>query len=206
MGMYTGLRFSGIVKKEYREDIRKITEGARWEECENEMLNRFRLTDRSNFIPNGALCYMPMEWEDPNALADAEYDFNNRINMETGLWNFQCSLKNYSNTIEIFLKYVAAEICEAVNHAEVFYEEDEYSTFYKFEPECEVVDGKAVVVSNNVVIDEKRKIRYGYYEDEKEILESTEEKSVESEASHYPKEKTKKGFVSSLLNIICGWL
>lgn len=56
--------------------------------------------------------------------------FERYFNKETGLLCFQCSLKNYDDTIEIFLNTVAKEIVQESIHIEVLYEEDSVSTMY----------------------------------------------------------------------------
>ena len=62
MGMYTGLRFKGIVKEEFRNEFENIALRGDWEESENEVFKEFGNVSRAGFIPCGALAYMPDEW------------------------------------------------------------------------------------------------------------------------------------------------
>lgn len=134
MGMYTGLRFKGTVKKEFRSEFENIALNGDWEESDNEVFKGFGGVSRARFIPCGALSYMPDEWE------TAPYDkyhngtptdgFDRTYDKESGRWTFQCSLKNYDNTIGEFFGIVPYFI-EEVEHAEVYYEEWRYSERYE---------------------------------------------------------------------------
>lgn len=132
MGMYTGLRFKAIIKKEYRDDINQLINDSNetWRVCKNEVLKSFDTINRSDFIPFGPLCYMPNCWENPEN-EEATDGFERYFNKATGLLCFQCSLKNYNNTIEYFINNIASLICEELIHCEVLYEEFSTSTFYE---------------------------------------------------------------------------
>lgn len=148
MGMYTGLRFKGIVKEEFRSEFENIALSGDWIESNNYVFRQFGNNSRAVFIPCGALSYMPDEWE------EAPYDkfrngvptdgFDRTYNKETGRWTFQCSLKNYNDTIEEFMEIVPYFI-EEVEHAEVFYEEWQYSI------KLELVDGKMKVTNDKFI-------------------------------------------------------
>lgn len=148
MGMYTGLRFKGIVKEEFRNEFENIALSGDWEESENEVFKEFSNVSRAVFIPCGALAYMPDEWETApyNEYGDGvpTDGFDRTYDKETGRWTFQCSLKNYNNTIEEFFEIVPYFI-EEIEHAEVFYEEWRYST------KIELVDGKIVEADNKFI-------------------------------------------------------
>lgn len=133
MGMYTGIRFSGIVKPEFREGFEDIALGGDWENSPHEILRRFDQVDRASFIPNGVLCYMP--WKD-----DCPIYGTPKWNEETGEWKFQCSLKNYSCTIEEFFELIPYFI-ESIEHLEYFYEEDTYSQQY------DLVNGEVIRIN-----------------------------------------------------------
>lgn len=137
MGMYTGLRCKVKIKEEYREDIQSVMDKS-WEECKHKELKMFSKDRRSSFIPYGSLCYMPDEW-------DYDSRFSLYFDVYTGEWNFQCSLKNYDSTIEIFMKLLEL-IASDVYYLETYYEEDEYSHLY------EMKDGK--------IIDTGKRIKY----------------------------------------------
>lgn len=132
MGMYTGLRFKAIIKKEYRKDIKQLMNDFDecWGSCENEVLKSFEIISRSSFIPFGSLCNMPDCWENPDN-EEATDGFERYFNEATGLLCFQCSLKNYNNTIEYFINNIASLICEELIHCEVLYEEFSTSTLYE---------------------------------------------------------------------------
>ena len=130
MGMYTGLRFKGIVKPEYRKGFEEIGEFGEWGESKHRLFRNFSYNAgfRSTFIPCGQLCYMPSEWDETN-------EFNRFYHEKTGKWIFQCSLKNYEGEIDYFLGMIP-EFIEQLDHCEVRYEEWEESKFYK------LVDGQ----------------------------------------------------------------
>ena len=127
MGMYTGLRFKGVVKEEFREKFEDIAMEGSWEDSDDEKFLEFSNDYRASFIPCGMLCYMPWDEDDR--------EFARTYNLETGHWVFQCSMKNYNETIEEFLDMVPYFI-ESVEFCEVFYEEWGWSAGY------ELVDGK----------------------------------------------------------------
>jgi len=129
MGMYTGLRFSGIVKNEFRKEFKSIAMNGEWKLSNNDVFKEFGEKDVAFLIPIGPMCYMPDEWED-----DSEGKFKRTYNCKTGKWKFQCSLRNYNETIEEFFKIVPY-FMEKVDMCEVFYEEWVYSRRY------EIVDG-----------------------------------------------------------------
>lgn len=142
--MYTGLRFKGIIKEEYREDIDTLINDKdcfRWGNLKHELFKEFNKVSRSSFIPFGSLSYMPDDWEVSTGEKDeygfdilsATDGFNREFDKETGFLSFQCSLKDYENTIEYFLKNVLTKICEKSYHIEELYEEDSVSTLYKIE-------------------------------------------------------------------------
>lgn len=154
MGMYTGLRFKGIVKKEFRSEFEDIALYGSWEESNNSVFKQFASDPRAGFIPCGVLAYMPYEWE--TKPYDEYYNgtptdgFNRTYDENTGRWTFQCSLKNYCDTIEEFLKIVPYFI-EEVEHAEVYYEEWCYSQRY------ELINGEMKMTNNKFI-----QYDYGY--------------------------------------------
>lgn len=114
--MYTGLRFKGQVKEWFRKDFEKIALEGRWKESQHLIFSEFGESSfRSDFIPCGALVYMPEEWEN-------DKDFETTWNKETGYWTFQCSLKNYRNEIENFMEMVPIFV-EKLDYLEYRYEE-----------------------------------------------------------------------------------
>ena len=149
MGDYTGLRFKGIIKKQFREEFASIALNGCWEDAKDKKINNFANCSRASFIPCGALNYMPDEWEkweDENRKATD--GFERTYNKENGVWTFQCSLKDYENTIEEFLALVPYFI-ESIEHCEVFYEEWIYSEKYE-------------LIENAIVLTNSQYIKYGY--------------------------------------------
>lgn len=148
MGMYTGLRFKGIVKEEFRNEFEYIAMAGDWGESNNDVFKEFSNVPRAEFIPCGALAYMPNEWETApyNEYGDGvpTDGFDRTYDKETGRWTFQCSLKNYNYTIEQFFKIVPYFI-EEIEHAEVYYEEWRYSV------KLELIDGKIIMTDNKFI-------------------------------------------------------
>ena len=122
MGMYTGLRFKGVVKEEFRAKFEDIALEGSWEDSDDEKFIEFSKDFRSSFIPCGMLAYMPWDEDDK--------EFTRTYDAKTGRWTFQCSLKNYNDTIEAFLDMVPYFI-ESVEFCEVLYEEWAWSTKYE---------------------------------------------------------------------------
>ena len=145
MGMYTGLRFKAIIKKEYAEAIQQMMEGnLRWDEMKAKFPESRPLTvmdgyDRANFIPYGGVEHGYWEIEDDTA----QYGYRTpdewvrQFHKETREWVFQCSLKSI-DTIHFFLEHVASEMVEEVIHIETLYCESRYSAVY------DLVDGRIV--------------------------------------------------------------
>ena len=59
MGMYTGIRFKGYVKPEFRKNFKNIALNGEWDESNDEKFKEFGKLGRASFIPCGMLCYMP---------------------------------------------------------------------------------------------------------------------------------------------------
>lgn len=155
MGMYTGVRCKVIVKEEYREELDYlISNRLNWNNSDLALFRIYSMYSRANFIPYGSLAYMPDEWERSTGRKDefgyileATDGFELNFNKDTGYWSFQCSLKNYDDTIHCFFKYILSNIAQEIIHLETYYEEDEYSNSYKLE------DGK-------IILDNSKFIRY----------------------------------------------
>ena len=94
MGMYTGFRFKGLIKEEYRNDIEIMLEDGEWNNCEHEILKEYSKVNRSSFIPFGSLAYMPDCWEGEPYYEDQPWNckatngFERYFNKETGLLCF----------------------------------------------------------------------------------------------------------------------
>lgn len=122
MGMYTGLMVSVTIKPEYRQAIAHLHEVQQWAMLPPGSLPGMKLWQdvrRCNFIPWGALCYMPEDFGNrPAGIEDSFSEFD----PETGLWRFACSLKNYESEIEEFMNFLISLISH-VDYAWSLYEE-----------------------------------------------------------------------------------
>ena len=126
MGMYTGLKGSFVVKEELRGKFLAMLNGyynadrysfSSWYQVLGD--HPWLQVRRNEFIPFGALSYMPEAWDD----VDREYNFT------TGEFKFACSLKNYEGEIGIFLTTVLPEIADTW-YLEELYEEDDEVTIH----------------------------------------------------------------------------
>lgn len=152
MGMYTGLRVKVKVKEEYRQMVKEINEGEEWNQFAEQFsfLSSYATQRRAEFIPRGTLSYMPDSWEIGNFPRQVATDgFDRNLEEETGYWSFQCSLKNYNEEIEQFLKEVLPVIISEAKHIEVLYEEWEKSILYEFVDGEIKVSGKTINYSDD---------------------------------------------------------
>lgn len=154
MGNYTGLRFKGVVHAEFRNDIAKLMEiqangehAYEWKDFANPIVKEYGNFYRSMFIPFGMMSYMPDEWggdcifdKNGHCVVDAdghlvmsEPSIGTAFDVTTGVWSFQCSLKNYEGELDYFIEKVVPVLCETVEFCERYYEYDEYSVLYSLE-------------------------------------------------------------------------
>lgn len=151
MGMYTGLRCKVIIKPEFREEMQRLSENHyEWSESNYDFMRKYGEDDRATFIPCGALAYMPSSWEEgpfggSGFGGKATDGFERNFDPETGYWSFQCSLKNYEDTIENFMENVLTRIVEKVIHLEYYYEEWDSSIMY------DIIDGKVVQLDKGII-------------------------------------------------------
>ena len=123
MGMYTGLRARLIIKEEFWPVINMLMDeeaNAKWDGVavafpQYPFLAEWADVGRSDFIPFGALEYMPWAAKDP----DWQRSFKD------GSWVFQCSLKNYEGEIEFFVATVLSRITHARVELYSLYEEND---------------------------------------------------------------------------------
>lgn len=146
MGMYTGLRFKGIIKEDYKEDFKKIftphdyedQEVFGWIDSKHPDLFLFGTKSRASSVRNTRnLAYMP--WEDDG---DTSYD---GFNENTGELNFQCSIKNYESELEAFIKIIP-NFTKELLHCEFLYEEWQSGRFYK------LVEGEILLIQKEVCL------------------------------------------------------
>lgn len=121
MGMYTGLR--GQIKLKDNDLTKVILEkDFEWNEIRlayfDETVSAWANVGRCRFIPFGDVCYMPYSWG----------DWFKKV--EGNTLTFCCSLKDYDNEIETFVKNVLPHIAEDWV-LESLYEESVYSTLHK---------------------------------------------------------------------------
>lgn len=115
MGTYTGLRCKVKLKNEFVPIIEKMIKNTSWAKLGYDFLDDFEVYSRSNLIPFGPLCSVPNSWNTEKALCE----WKTRI--EDEMWIFQCSLKDYDNTIQYFFINVLSKIAESSQHIEVLY-------------------------------------------------------------------------------------
>jgi len=118
MGMYTGLRGTIVLKREYLDKFSNELEsedGFCWENILPSD-NKFYNYNRNLFIPNGLVCWMPYDWDN---FEEGKLDGNS--------FTFCCSLKNHCGTIEVFLEHCLPLIADKWKLEEL-YEEDEVPT------------------------------------------------------------------------------
>ena len=156
MGMYTGIRFKGYIRLEFREEFENIALNGEWEDSDVDILKKFGQLRRASFIPCGSLSYMPDSWEQYNdklkkyssewlnSAKDTD-GFDRTYDKETGYWTFQCSLKNYECEIEQWFNIVPNFI-ERIEHLEYFYEEWNYSKQY------DLVDDKIKCIDDRFML------------------------------------------------------
>lgn len=129
MGMYTGLRFEAKLKPIVADAIKLLYK----EDGSDDfwwglsriipISDRWLKIDRRDFIPFGALSYMPSDWDETPTGIEGE------------TWKVCCSLKNYLGEIEFFLSEVLPHLISEPCRTEVLYEEWEESKFDLILPE-----------------------------------------------------------------------
>lgn len=139
MGTYTNLRFKGKLKNEFIEGFEDIAFDGEWEAHNDLIFKKFGELDRSFCIPSGTSSYFPNEWIDKEGVPTN--DFKTSYSEETGCWGFQCSLKNYKNTIQEFF-LILPYFVEEVHHLEYYYEEDDFSQEYG------LINGEIKLINN----------------------------------------------------------
>lgn len=136
MGMYTGIRFTAKLNEFGARVIKDLH--SEWAQLGFSAWGRvaekypdfkgWARVGRCDFIPFGAVCYMPNEWGEGESL------------LEEATWRVTCSLKNYAGEIDTFLASVLPKIIGLPCSVEVLYEEDKQSRIVHILPKTE--DGK----------------------------------------------------------------
>lgn len=123
MGDYTGLRFTAKLKPQAIPIIQLLNEvraspSSTWGLVAQSFplpeLLAWQQVGRCDFIPFGAICYLPDEWDDQAA------DGQSLLDGDT--WRVICSLKNYENEIELFMLGVLPILLADPCCCEVLYE------------------------------------------------------------------------------------
>lgn len=127
MGMYTGLAFRAqlstfgvsIVEDFYK--YLNTDDLDPWKEIYKNtgFFETYSSLDRSTFIPNGFVCYMP---------ESKGWTVNVNV-LNSNVWEVCCSLKNYEGEIECFLETVLPRLIDSDTLVKVQYEEDESPTY-----------------------------------------------------------------------------
>ncbi|CDQ41861.1 hypothetical protein [Virgibacillus salexigens] len=137
--MFTSIRAKMFVKDEYQPLIDRLmnnSEIMQWSQLHSTLpfVQQYAKVPRSGHIPFGALTYAPSEW----GVYDKTHGFNVHVMYEpsferlTGLWTFQCSLRDKANTIDQFMDLIVNNIVDQIIHLETKYEGDNYSNIYNF--------------------------------------------------------------------------
>lgn len=121
MGMYTSVRFKGIIKPEYSEGFEGIAMRGEWENSKHEIFREFGKMNRAGYIPCGGLC--GSKWGNSSSFKRNYYALMN-------YWQFECSLKNQEGEVQTFMELIPKFVQE-LYHFEEMYEECEYSTLYE---------------------------------------------------------------------------
>ena len=124
MGMYTGVKFKGIVREKFRQEFDRIVIKGRWDLMSDPLLKEFGDEQhRAPFIPLGMLNSMPDQWY--------QNETPQYWNEETGEWKFQCSVKNENDVVGDFID-LTSYLCDEAE-IEEYYEIWEYSRLWKVE-------------------------------------------------------------------------
>ena len=115
MGMYTGLRGKVEIKDEFVAVVTDFINNntTSWSDFLPESCEEFYSDPRANFIPFGCVNYMPDDW-----------NYESYPTMEGKVLSFECSLKNYNNTIQSFLNCLDI-IADSWKLEELYEEADE---------------------------------------------------------------------------------
>lgn len=115
MGDYTGLRGKIKLKPEYEEKFQQELDSEEYFSWENILPeeNEYHSYSRNTFIPFGMVC--SLWWE------------GQPVKLEEGVLTFACSLKNYNDTIGVFIKDCLPLIADSWDLEEL-YEYDENPT------------------------------------------------------------------------------
>ena len=130
MSVYTGIRFKGVVNKEYRSTFKDIAVDGRWEIYAFEPFSSFYEENYSSSICINGSPFVYGVWED-------DKDFRGEWDTETGYWCFQTIINHADDIIEDFIKLLP-ELMESLEYLEIWCEIYERSDIYIME------DGKII--------------------------------------------------------------
>ena len=123
MGMYTGLRAKVLVREEYSKAIEELHENDHdvfgWRNISSSFpnLKEWKEYSRHRFIPFASPYYLPDDW----TLIGKK---NSYYDKESRIWEFSCSLKNYEEEIDFFVKKILLLVVDRVFYCQSLYEED----------------------------------------------------------------------------------
>jgi hypothetical protein len=137
MDMHTSLRCKVIIKDEFRKEFEMLNaNNFDWSLSTIEFIKKFSDFPRNKFIPNGVFSSRPNHW------MQAPYDkfgvgvptngFERNFDVETGLWSFQCSLKDNDSTIDEFIAKILTKVAEEIIHLELFHPDIDNNIHYSF--------------------------------------------------------------------------
>lgn len=137
MGMYTGIRFVGMLKKDYIDDIEELIDSVDskmdWIKFAEKypFAKEFSSLPRAQFIPFGAMTYNEDKFGTTFSNIVTGDDGSDPYGYRETLV-FQCDFKNYDDEIECFLETVATNLCDKFV-AEKWYEENAFPRVYLYD-------------------------------------------------------------------------
>jgi hypothetical protein len=140
MGMYTSVRFKGIIKPEYSDGFEDIALNGKWEKSKHDIFKKFGKLERASFIPCGGVvgCCWTGDKGPENYTSKI---FNRLYDEDSRFWQFECSVKNQDRIVQSFMQMIP-EFVQELYHFEEMYEESEYSTLYELKNGILIPSGK----------------------------------------------------------------
>lgn len=131
MSLYTGIRFKGVVNKDYRSTFKDIALYGIWEIYDFEPFTSFwRDNDRHAAIRIKGAPFLWSKWEKCD-------DFKEGWDTESGYWSFQTMVNHGEELIDDFMNLLP-ELMESVEYLEILCECEDRSSIYKMQ------DGKLI--------------------------------------------------------------
>ena len=124
MGMYTSFRFQAIIKAEYIDAIKLLYQLHGQVESEvlwKAVFIKFPKIEIASFAEDVRACMIPFGTD----CSERYYFEANNTGLFNNVWQFECELKDYENTICHFMQSIVKLIAEKVICAKQKYENDD---------------------------------------------------------------------------------